>query len=164
MKSVFIRKAIRRDIPAISGITLVNEKTMLFRSPAVLRKLLNNYFTAFSETGELIGCCGFKVYSGGDAEIISLAVEKKYRGGGLGGKLIRRTIREARRRKSVKRVMAFANPSAFPLFKKNKFIEAGVQLFHEKILVECRNCPRNKMKNGRYQCNETAMVYVGRKS
>jgi N-acetylglutamate synthase-like GNAT family acetyltransferase len=163
MKKIIIRKASAGDISAISRITQRHKEVMLFRSPRKIREILGNYFVALSKKEEVVGCCGFKIYPGGDAEIISLAVEKKYRGFGLGSRLIQKTIREARCRKSVRQIMVFANPSALPLFRKNRFIEAGVQLFHEKILEECWNCPRNQIKKGRYQCNETALVYIGKK-
>jgi len=163
MDKIKIRKAGKDDVSAISQITRRHKGVMLFRSPRKIREILGDYFVALSEKGEVVGCCGFKIYPGGDAEIISLAVGRKYRGAGLGSRLIQKTIREARRRKSVKQIMAFTNPSALPLFKKNKFIKAGIQLFHEKILEDCWNCPRNQIKKGRYQCNETALVYIGKK-
>lgn len=137
---------------------------MLYRAPEAVKKLLGNYFVAASGE-EVIGCCGFKTYTGGDAEIISLAVGKKYRGLGIGGKLIKKAVKEALKRSSVKRVMAFTNPHVTPLFRKNGFMQVGVQLFHEKILGECRKCPRNRLdKNNKYHCNEIAMVYADKKA
>lgn len=161
MQRIMIRKAKKADINALSDLIKRHEDVMLFRSPAALRKLLKNYFAAISEDGRIVGCCGFKIYPGGDAEIISLAVERKYRNLGIGTKLIKKATREAVNRKSVKRIMTFTNPLAISLFKNNNFVEAGVQLFHEKILEDCRKCPRNKFgKNGKYLCNEVAVIYV----
>jgi amino-acid N-acetyltransferase len=160
-----IRKAKQNEIKALSDLIKRHNDVMLFRSPAVLRKLLKNYFVAVSEDDKIVGCCGFKIYPGADAEIISLAVERKYRNLGIGTKLIKRATREAMRRKSVKRVMTFTNPSVISRFRRNNFAEAGVQLFHEKILEDCRKCPRNKFdRKNRYLCNEIAMVYIGKQN
>lgn len=162
MGNIIIRKATKKQILSISGLTKKHSGTMLYRSPKAIKKLLGNYFVALKE-GEVIGCCGFKTYPGGDAEIISLTVEKRYRRLGLGGKLIKKVINKALKRSAVKRVMAFTNPRVTPLFRKNGFIQVGVQLFHEKILEDCRKCPRNKLdKKNKYHCNEIAMVYIRR--
>lgn len=163
MQKILIRKANNQDLRAISALTRTNEKVMLFRSLKALRELYRNYFVAVGNGERVVGCCGFKIWPGGDAEVISLAVEKRSRGGSLGDKLLRRTIREARRRKTAKKVIAFTNPSALPLFRKNGFVPAGAQLFHEKILVDCRKCPRNRLdKKNRYLCNEVAVVLAGK--
>jgi N-acetylglutamate synthase-like GNAT family acetyltransferase len=159
MKNIIIKKATKKQILPISNLTKKHSSAMLYRTPEAIRKLLGNYFVALNGE-EVIGCCGFKTYPRGDAEIISLAVERKYRYLGLGGKLITKVTKEAFKRSAVKRVMAFTNPRVTPLFRKNGFIQVGVQLFHEKILEECRKCPRNRLdKNNKYHCNEIAMVY-----
>ncbi|MFA5925460.1 MAG: GNAT family N-acetyltransferase [Parcubacteria group bacterium] len=162
MDSIIIRKAKRSDAKDISDFTRINKDTMIFRSPEKIRSIIGNYFIALSKEGKIAGCCGFKIYPGGDAEIISLAVAFTLRGKGIGRKLINSCLKEALRRKSVLQVMAFTNPKSVNLFKKSGFTEAGVQLFHEKILEDCKKCPRNIMKKGRYQCNETALVYIGK--
>ena len=162
MGNIVIKKATKKQILPISILTKKHSSVMLYRTPEAVKKLLGNYFIALMGE-EVVGCCGFKTYPGGDAEIISLAVEKKYRKLGIGGKLIKKVIREALKRNSVKRIMAFTNPHVTPLFRKNGFVQVGVQLFHEKILEECRKCPRNRLdKNNKYHCNESAMVYTGK--
>ena len=155
-----IKKATKKQGLAISALTKKHSNVMLYRTPEAIKKLWKNYFVAL-EGENIIGCCGFKTYPRGDAEIISLAVERKYRGLGMGSKLIKKTAKNALKKASVKRVMAFTNPRATALFRKNGFIQVGVQLFHEKILEECRKCPKNKLnKKYRYLCNEVAMVYI----
>lgn len=162
MENIVIKKATKKQTLDISSLTKKLSSVMLYRTPEAIKKLLNNYFVTLDRRS-VIGCCGFKTYPGGDAEIVSLAVEKKYRKLGIGGKLIKKTVREAYKRSSVKRVMAFTNPRVTPLFRKNGFIQVGVQLFHEKILEECKRCPRNRLdKNNKYHCNEIAMVYIGK--
>jgi N-acetylglutamate synthase-like GNAT family acetyltransferase len=160
MKNITIKKSAKKHTLRISNLTKKHSSVMLFRTPKAVERLRKNYFIAF-DGEKVIGCCGFKAYPGGDAEIISLVVEKKYRDLGIGSKLIHKAIKDAFKRNSVKRVMAFTNPRVTPLFRKNGFIQVGVQLFHEKILEECKKCPRNRLdKNNKYHCNEIAMVYV----
>lgn len=164
MHNLTIRKAKPADIRAISAFTRGNQKVMLFRAPAEIKKLLPNYLVALNDKDDIVGCCGFKTYPGGDAEIISLAVDYKHQGRGTGDKLIKRAISEISRKKNLKRILALTTPEVSKLFRKNNFLPAGIQLFHEKILEDCKNCPRNRLdKNGSYLCNEVALIYSKKK-
>lgn len=165
MKDYAIRRATAVDTKAISELTRKNRRVMLFRSPAKLKSLISNYFVAESPDGSIIGCCGAKIYPGGDAEIISLAVKKGHREKGIGDALLKYVLRAALKKKTVKRVLALTTPEVAKFFHRNGFIGAGIQLFHEKILEDCRKCPRNKLgKSGKYLCNEIALIYSRKKS
>lgn len=80
---------------------------VLLRSKSEIGVNIENFFVCI-ENGKVVGCVSLEVYSPKLAEIRSLAVEQYYRGKGLGKKLIKRCLREAKK-KGVFEVLAITD-------------------------------------------------------
>jgi len=159
---LFIRKAKLADKSAISRLTKKYPDT-LARSAAEIGKMIANFWVAESPRGKIVGCCGWKLWSG-DAEIISWVVEKKYRKYGAGKKILLALLRDLRRKKTVKNIFAVTVPPlAQKYFEPLGFLPTGLQMFSEKVISDCKRCPKNIFRNKKYQCNEIALVLKNRR-
>lgn len=87
--TVIIRKAAHADIPDLSNFIqqFVNTGDLLPRTIYELQDLLDTFFVAEVD-GEIAGCAALEIYSKKLAELRSLAVSPKFRGMGLGRKLV----------------------------------------------------------------------------
>ncbi len=152
-----IRKAKKSDSSAVSQLTKKYPDT-LNRSPREIGKMIGNFWVAENEQGKIIGCCGAKAW-GHDMEIISWIVAKKYQGKGVAKKLLLALIRNLKKRKSIRYIFTLTmSKLAKKYFRPLGFCPTGLQMFSAKVIEECRHCPKNRFKNGRYQCNEIALV------
>lgn len=157
MKELKIRKAKVSDRFAISRLTKKFPDT-LDRSPREIAAMVENFWVAENPRGKLVGCCGCKLW-GADAEIISWIVEKRYRGTDVGEKILLALLENLKRRKSVKNIFVATVPAlAKKYFKPFGFLPTALQMFSAKVVEECQNCPKNRFRNGKYQCNEIALV------
>src|SRR3989344_9288418 len=129
-----IRKAKQGDLNSIYKLIKLGSEDgqVLLRSKKELKNVLKYFFVA-NEGEKIIGCVSLEIYSPRLAEIRSLVVLKEYRKSGIGTKLVKRCLREARKQNvyevlSITDKIEFFNRLGFfnqlsgqsPLFKKLK--------------------------------------------
>lgn len=93
-----IRKARKQDLNNIYDLIQIGsvKGQVLLRSKKELESVLKYFFVAH-EGEKIIGCISLEIYSPRLAEVRSLVVLKEYRKMGLGGRLVKRCIKEARK-------------------------------------------------------------------
>jgi N-acetylglutamate synthase-like GNAT family acetyltransferase len=106
-------------------------------------------FLVVEEKRQITGCVCLENYSGGLAEIRSLAVRREIRGKGLGGKLVAFALSEARN-KGIARVFAVTHAPEF--FIHHGFAASSRRAIPEKIERDCCTCPKAK------GCRLTAVI------
>lgn len=92
-----IRKAKLTDIKNIGSLIKIGAKSgqVLLRSKKEIKDVIESFFVA-EENNKIVGCCSLEKYSLKLAEIRSLVVLKEFRNKGIGTKLIKRCIKEAK--------------------------------------------------------------------
>ncbi|KPK47100.1 MAG: hypothetical protein AMK72_08870 [Planctomycetes bacterium SM23_25] len=137
---VRVRKARMADIEPI--YTLVNEysrqQIMLPRSRADLYESLRDFLVA-DQSATLIGCGALKIQWDGLAEIESLAVADACQGRGIGRRLVRACLREARRL-GIGRVFALTITPEF--FERIGFERVPRESLPHKVWADCVRCPK----------------------
>ncbi|MDR1323360.1 MAG: N-acetyltransferase [Candidatus Margulisbacteria bacterium] len=154
MDKITVRKATIKDTAGI--LALVNfyakKNLMLPRSEDAVIQNLRDFFVAVETAGKkVIGCAALHLYTDRLSEIKSLAVAEEHTGRGLGAKLIKRCLAEA---KALGVPKVFALTYAPEFFTKNKFKPSVKELLPQKIWEECRLCPH------RNNCAEKCFVYA----
>jgi len=148
---VNIRPARPEDIPGI--LALVNDHArrgdLLPRTADSIRDTLPDWLIAKDESGEIVAVGSLYFYSPALAEVRSLAVIDRAKGGGWGSTLVKGLIIEARRRGVV---TLFALTRAVSFFQRAGFHISDRQRFPEKVWRDCVNCPLID------RCDETAVV------
>lgn len=145
-----IRKARVADIKLIHK--MVNE---FARKEEMLPRALNELyegvrdFVVFEEGGELRGVCALRILWEDLGEIRSLAVRDRYQRRGIGTKLIKRCLNEAKAL-GIQRVFALTYQPGF--FKKAGFREIEKAKLPQKIWGDCMRCPKFP------ECNEHAVI------
>ncbi len=146
-----IRPALPEDIPHI--LALVNEHArrgdLLPRSADSIADTLADWLIAKDDNGEVVACGSLYAYSPGLAEVRSLAVHDRAKGGGWGSTLVKGLIIEARRRGVI---TLFALTRAVSFFQRAGFHVSDRQRFPEKVWRDCVICPLID------RCDETAVV------
>ena len=146
-----IRPARIADAPAICGIInyYAERGRMLHRSLESLYESLREFQVAQDEGGAIAGCVAVDVYWRDWAEVKSLAVAPDRRGGGIGSRLIRAALRDARRL-GVERLFALTYEKKF--FAQHGFRVVRRERLPEKVWRECIACPKSEA------CDEIAMI------
>lgn len=145
-----IRKARAADIKLIHK--MVNE---FARKEEMLPRALNELyegvrdFVLYEERGELRGVCALRVLWEDLGEIRSLAVRDRYQGRGIGTKLLKRCLTEAKAL-GLERVFALTYHPEF--FKKAGFRDIDKAKLPQKIWGDCMRCPKFP------ECNEHAVI------
>ncbi len=98
-------------------------------------------FLVLAEGERVAGCLALERYTAELAEIRSVAVDPELRGRGLGARLLRAGMTEARRR-GYARVFAVTRSPEF--FLRRGFQAIGRHALREKIERDCAVCPRAK--------------------
>jgi len=146
-----IRPARPEDVPGI--LFLVNEHArrgdLLPRTAASIRDTLDDWLIAKDETGEIVACVSLFAYSPVLAEVRSLAVHDRAKGGGWGSTLVKALILEARHR-NVETLFALTRAVRF--FERAGFHITNRERFPEKVWRDCSICPLID------NCDETAVV------
>ena len=88
---------------------------------------------------KILGCVALEPYGTDLAEIRSLAVAPELRGSGLGARLVREALANARRRKFAR---VFAVTHAPEFFVRQGFTTSARQDVPEKIERDCLSCPK----------------------
>ena len=135
---------------------------MLFRPIYEIYGNIRDFFVA--EKGKkIIGCCALHIlgreYKPGRkgsvlAEVKSLAVVEKYQKRGIGTKLAKECIKEAKKME-INKVFTLTTSHNVAFFKKLDFKEIKKSKLPQKIWQECANCPRFPQ-----DCNETALTLI----
>jgi amino-acid N-acetyltransferase len=135
-----IRAAIAADIDPI--YTLIEETsrvtTVLPRSRESICLHLRD-FLVVGEPGTVKGCAMLYLFTPKLAEIKSLVVHAGLRGQGIGARLVRELVAEARRIQ-VERV--FALTDNVPFFSRCGFSKVPKESFPHKVWRECIHCPK----------------------
>ena len=122
--------------------------TLLPRSKSNLLHYLRDFRVAVDGERQLIGCGALQLVNEGLAEIRSLAVDPACRGSGIGSRIVRELVSDARR---LGMVRVFCLTRRIDFFARHGFIAVSMERFPEKVWNDCRFCPR------RDACDETAM-------
>lgn len=95
-------------------------------------------FWIYTHNRKIVGCCALHVVGWNDlGEIKSLAVEKKYSRRGIGKKLVRSSLEEAKKI-GIKRIFALTFIPQF--FYKQGFKKINRKELPHKIWSDCVNC------------------------
>lgn len=148
--TVGIRKARAGDVDAMRETinAYAREDKMLERSTEYLLENLRD-FTVAEVNGDFAGCCGLHILTPDLAEIRSLAVPPRHEGKGVGKRLVRACLAEARELR-LRRVFALTLLPEF--FEKSGFTVTSLGHLPEKSAAECPICPK------RFACDEVAML------
>ena len=145
-----IRRAAIADVKDIQK--LVNEfarkEEMIPRS---INELYENVrdFVVCVENGAIHGVCALHILWEDLAEIRSLAVKKESQRMGIGRKMVRRCIAEAKSL-GISRVFALTYQPLF--FQKMGFVEIDKSSLPQKIWCDCIRCPKFP------ECDEHALI------
>lgn len=147
-----IRKAQIRDAEKIHA--LVNKYAardlMMPRSLNEIFENIRDFWIALGGKNDLIGCAALHIVGWDNlAEIKSLAVEKRHRRRGVGGKLLDACLEEARGLE-IGRVFALSYTPQF--FKKFGFRVISKSKLPHKVWAECCRCPKFP------DCGEIALI------
>ena len=151
-ESLVIRPAQLSDIPAL--LRLINgyasQALMLPRTELELCESLRDFLVA-TDRGELMGCGALHFYTQHMAEMRSLAVAPGKTRSGLGQKVARELLEEARRF-GVDLVFAFTYVPGF--FEKLGFQPVDRGALPLKTWKDCLRCPMFQA------CDEVALAYM----
>ncbi len=145
-----IRKATIKDARDIHGLInkFAKKDKMLPRSLNEIYENIRDFFVC-TEKGKIIGVSALHVLWDNLAELRSIAVLKEYQRKGIGRRLIRQCIKEAKML-GVKRVFALTYNSEF--FKELGFKEIDKNSLPQKIWGDCLKCPKFP------ECDELAVI------
>lgn len=145
-----IRKAVIRDVRPIQSLVnaYADQGQMLPRSLNELYENLRD-FSVCENAGILEGVCALHISWDGLAEIRSLAVHKSMTGKGIGSRLVRECLREAREL-GAERVFVLTYQEVF--FRKLGFGPIDKKDLPHKIWTDCLNCI--KFPN----CDESSLI------
>jgi len=149
MKTI-IRKAYISDVPKIQELIgyFAKKDLMLSRSLINLYENIRDYFVAVSGK-KIIGCCALHICWENLAEVKALAIDENMHGKGIGDRLVKEALKEAKKLKT-KKVFCLTYVPKF--FAKRGFKKIDKKLLPHKIWTECLQCA--KFPN----CDEQAMM------
>jgi amino-acid N-acetyltransferase len=147
---IIIRKAYISDVPDIQKLIgyFAKQDLMLPRSLIDLYENIRDYFVAINGK-KIIGCCALHICWENLAEVKALAVDKEEQGRGIGKRLVKEAIKEAKRLKAKKVFCLTYVPKFFGRFG---FKNINRKLLPHKIWAECLQCPKFP------DCDEIAMM------
>ena len=149
-QSVTIRKAKISDAAPIQKIIqqYAKQDMMLMRSLMQIYENIRDYFVAVS--GKMVvGCCALHICWKDLAEVKALAVKPKFKGRGVGRRLVEANLHEAAHIK-IKKVFCLTYIPNF--FRKFGFRKIEKRYLPHKIWNECINCPKFP------KCDEVSMI------
>ena len=139
------------DAQAIHDLvnTFAREGEMLPRTMAEVYENLRDFYVVRDADGAVVACGALHILWEDLAEIKSLAVRTDLQGHGLGARVVRACLDEARQ---IGLATAFALTYRPGFFEKLGFAQADVMTLPRKVWGECYRCPKFP------GCNEIAMV------
>jgi amino-acid N-acetyltransferase len=149
-ENVIYRSAAVPDVDRIFKLvsTMAQSGLMLRRSKYKIITMLTNFVVAESRAGELAGCGALLPLWTDSAEIVSLAVDRRFQGAGVGKGLVHELLDRARRL-GFQEVITLTYEVEF--FSKLGFTVQPKDRFPRKLWRECLECPQLE------ECDETAM-------
>jgi amino-acid N-acetyltransferase len=142
--------------PIFEMVTLfARREMMLARSRADLYEALRDFVVA-DLRGRVIGCGALTIEWDNLAEIKSLAVARRYQRRGIGRRLIKACLAEARRL-GIGRVFALTSSPRF--FERIGFERVARETLPHKVWSDCVNCAKFP------DCDETAVaIHIHRRA
>jgi len=149
---VIYRSATVPDVDKIFKLvsTMAQSELMLRRSKYKIITMLTNFVIAESNIGELAACGALLPLWMDSAEIVSLAVDKRFQGMGIGKGLVQELLHRARFL-GFQEVITLTYAVEF--FSKLGFSVQPKDKFPRKLWRECLECPQLE------DCDETAMSF-----
>lgn len=146
-----VRKAFISDIPVIHELVNVyaGKGEMLGRSRSELYEGLRDFYVADLD-GAIVGCCALHINWEDLAEVRSLAVYQDHQGKGIGKKLVKACLEEARKL-GIGRVYALTYRPGF--FEGLGFRPVAKETLPQKVWGDCLKCPRFP------NCEEDALIW-----
>ena len=124
-------------------------RLMLARSLNYIYERIRDFWIC-QKGREVVGCCALSIVGWQDlAEIKSLAVKEKYQGKGIGTRLVKKALEEAKSL-GLKKVFVLTYEPEF--FKRLGFKEIDKEKLPHKIWSDCLNCPEFP------DCKEIALI------
>lgn len=124
------------------------KEEMIPRAMNELYEHIRDFFV-FEDKGIISGVCALHILWEDLAEVRSLAVRKEYQSMGIGRKLIKRCLDEAKSL-GISRVFVLTYYPA--LFKKMRFQDIDKASLPQKIWGDCVRCPKFP------ECDEHALI------
>ncbi len=149
--SIHYQKATLDHIKEMQALVLpeVTSGVILYRSDDEIATNIRSYTLAFDDE-TLIGYVALHIHSPTLAEVRSLIVDEKYRGEGIGKRLVQESQEEAQAL-GVKQLFTLTYQKAF--FEKLGFIEIPKESLPEhKIWADCVKCKHFPV------CDEIALI------
>lgn len=122
---------------------------MLPKTHDQLARIFREFVVAVDEEERVLGCGALRVYNEALAEIISLAVDERAHGTGIGRRMVDRLVVDAREL-GVSTVFALTLQEDF--FHRLGFRTVPKESFPLKVWADCRNCPKL------HACDEIAVA------
>lgn len=107
-------------------------------------------FYIIKRNGKVVGCCALRPTWEDIGEIRSLAIKEEEQNKGLGEKLVKKALEEARKL-GLKKVFCLTTKPEF--FEKMGFKKISKKGLPQKIWKDCVNCIKFP------QCDEVALIY-----
>ena len=151
-KDLRLRKAAMADVKAVHQLLLktASEGLLLPRPLGDLYKCVREFYVLEdAASAEVLGCCALSIAWEDLAEIRSLVVHEKLRGGGWGAKLVQACLEEASGL-GLSRIFTLTYQDGF--FAKLGFVEVKKDVLPNKIWADCIHCPKFP------DCDEIAML------
>ncbi len=139
MAGFLIRKAKMEDVRPIHALLnfFAERRELLPRSLSEIYENLQQFFVA-TKNGKVVGCVALYVTWDNLAEVKALAVASEFQGKGLGKRLLKTTIKEAKKL-GVKTLFALTIRER--LFEKFGFVRKKKSFLPHKVWTECVRCP-----------------------
>ena len=151
--SVILRSATLEDVESIHTLISahVGENRLLPRTPLAIRRSIDGWTVAESQTDKkIIGCGTLAPFGKNLSEVRSLVVDTDYQSNGLGSKIVSALLDKAAER-NVTTVFTLTTAVAF--FERQGFVPTTRRNFPLKIYRDCLRCPV------KFRCDEVALVY-----
>ncbi len=146
---IVIRKAVKKDIPAIYRILAVfAEQQLLLPRPQMDILLTLDSFHVACVNGEVAGCVALRDYGNDLYEVRSLAVAEKFQNMRLASGMVTELINSL----AGKKARLFALTYRDNFFRNLGFRVVEKTLFPEKIWSDCERCPKKD------HCDEIAVL------
>ncbi len=126
-----------RDIHRLIG-SYSDQGILLPRSLASICEHIRDFWV-YEENGSVIACCALQIMGEDLAEIRSLAVMPDRRGEGIGKRLVRACLKEAREL-GIGRVFSLTYEREF--FYSLGFADVDKSLLPQKVWTDCVSCPK----------------------
>jgi len=137
-------RAVFKDAPDIYHLIKAHPVEVIPRSLSDLATSIDRFFV-YKENGEVVGTAAYKILPeiGKDTEhiieIVSLCVDKKYQGKGIGKALVETVIMHIQQFEPTKIILLTFSPK---FFSKLGFKRISKKTLYNKIYVGCINCTK----------------------